>query len=555
MNWQRLLLVAALALTAILAASDTPAQTDDSISHDEKVLKEAGIGSDGPALLEFFRKRTLSEKDRARIALLISRLGDEDFDVREGASHDLIRLGATAAPALHRATSDADAEIASRARRSLNAIGGGWSIDLPATAARVLAVRAPSGAVEVLLDFLPSAMNEPVEEEVVAHIVALALRSGRPPSSILTALRDPEPTRRLAAATVLARAGADQRALARRLLTDPEPRVRLASAQALLAVLDRAAIPALIALLDQAPVGIVWQAEDILCRIAGEQMPAAALDPTNRESRQKARDAWESWWRTQGDRIDLAKLDVQRPLGLTIICDYDGVQGGLGRIWECGSDGKERWRIDGLQGPLDVQMLPGGRLLIAEYTGSKVTERARDGQVLWEHRVNGNPVNCQRLANGNTFIATYNEILEVTREGRTTFSVQRPVNVYCAEKRRNGNIICLQSNGQIIELDAAGKELRTISGGNTAGWGSLEMLPNGHFLVSQYNLNKVVELDASGKSFFECTVAQPASATRLANGNTLVADTQNRRILEFDRSGNKVWEQTTQGRPFRVRRR
>jgi hypothetical protein len=545
----------ALALLAFLASGNLLSQSDQPAAHDEKALKEAGIGTDAPALRDFFRKRTLGDKERARIAELIAQLGHDDFDVRETASHEMIRLGATAAPALHRATTDADVEIATRARRCLDGMRNTGSIDLPVVAARLLALKAPAGAVEILLDFLPSAMNEAVEEEIVNQLLALALRDGQPTASILTALRDPEPTRRLAAAAILARAAPEHRSLARRLLSDLEPRVRLAAAQALLAVQDRSAVPALIGLLDQAPVGITWQAEDILCRIAGEQLPAAAIDPSSRESRQKAQITWESWWRTQGDRIDLTKLDVQRPLGLTLICDYDGVQGGLGRIWECGSDGKERWRIDGLQGPLDVQVLPGGRLLIAEYTGSRVTERTRDGQILWEQRVNGNPVNCQRLANGNTFIATYNEILEVTREGRNVFSVQRPVNVYCAEKRRNGNILCLQSNGQIIELDPTGKELRTVSGGNTAGWGSLELLANGRFLVSQYNLNKVVELDAEGKAYFDCSVAQPASATRLPNGNTLVADTQNRRILEFDRSGAKVWEQATQGRPFRVRRR
>lgn len=554
MNLQRLG-IAALASSLLFLAGLTFGQPTDSISQDEKTLKEAGIASDGPSLLEYFRKRTLSEKERERIALLIRRLGDDDFDSRETASHDLIQLGALAAPALHRATSDPDSEIGARARRCLEALRGEGGIDLSAVAARVLAVRAPAGAAAVFIDFLPSAMNESVEEEIVGHLITLALRDGKPTPTIVSALRDPEPTRRLAAVAVLARADDEHRAQARALTADPEPRVRLATAQALLAVHDRAAVPALIALLDQAQPAITWQAEDLLCRLAGEQQPAITLDPLSRDSRQKARAAWDSWWHTQGEGIDLTKLDVQRPLGLTLICDYDGVQGGLGRIWECGSDGKERWRVDGLQGPLDVQVLPGGRLLVAEYTGSRVTERNRDGSVLWEQRVNGNPVNCQRLANGNTFIATYNEIMEVTREGRTVFSVQRPVNVYSAEKRRNGQIICLQSNGQIVEMDASGKELRTVSGGNTAGWGSLELLPSGRFLVSQYNLNKVVELDADGKIHFECSVPQPASATRLPNGNTLVADTQNRRIQEFDRAGNKVWEQITQGRPFRVRRR
>ena len=42
-------------------------------------------------------------------------------------------------------------------------------------------------------------------------------------------------------------------------------------------------------------------------------------------------------------------------------------------------DGTVRWEMKGLNTPCDVQLLPGGRLLVAEYQAQRVTERDRDG--------------------------------------------------------------------------------------------------------------------------------------------------------------------------------
>src|SRR5208337_5101772 len=193
--------------------------------------------------------------------------------------------------------------------------------------------------------------------------------------------------------------------------------------------------------------------------------------------------------------------------------------------------------------------------LVAEHNGGRVTERTREGKIVWEQRVNGSPVSCQRLANGNTFIATYNEIFEVTREGKTVYTYQKPRNLFSAQKLASGNILYVQNNRQIAEMDVAGKEIRTVPAGDTSSWASVELLDNAHYLVALYGASRVVEIDSAGKKLFEWTVQQPTFATRLNNGHTLATDTQNRRVVEFDRSGKEVWAQATAGRPFCVRRR
>lgn len=527
---------------------------DDLPDYDKQLLKDAGVLVDGPALLHFFRQRTINETSRARIAKLIEQLGDDNFDTREKATRELTALAAQAEPALRQAAGAPDAEIAARARRCLQGRKP-ISLDVVAAAARVLVATKEPQTVETLLEYLPSACYEPLEDEIAGLLAALTIGEGRPHEALVTAATDKVGVRRLAAAAVLARAGAMHRPAARKLLDDPEPRVRFFAAQSLLAVQDKSAVPTLIAILGDGPAALVWHAEDQLYRIAGDKPPQASLDPASAASREKCRAAWETWWRANENTLDLGKLPTdQRLLGLTVICDFDG-RGGVGRVYELGADGKERWRIEDVPGPADVQVLPNGRILIAEHNGGRVSERSRDGKVVWEQRVAGNPVSCQRLPNGNTFIASYTELLEVTRDGKTVYSHAKPSSIYSARKLPNGHILYIHSNSQIVEIESNGREVRTVPAGNTAGWASVELLANGRFLIALYNAGKVKEIDANGKVYLECNVPSATFATRLSNGHTLAADTQNHRIVEFDALGKEVAKETVAGRPFCVRRR
>ena len=60
---------------------------------DEDVLKGDKAATDGPGLLEFFRRHAVQPGDDARIKGLVRQLGDDDFDRREDASLQLTGLG------------------------------------------------------------------------------------------------------------------------------------------------------------------------------------------------------------------------------------------------------------------------------------------------------------------------------------------------------------------------------------------------------------------------------------------------------------------------------
>ena len=87
----------------------------------------------------------------------------------------------------------------------------------------------------------------------------------------------------------------------------------------------------------------------------------------------------------------------------------------------------------------------------------------RQGKVLWSHTVDNYPVSCHRLANGNTFIATYGELCEVSRDGKKVYSHKKPGSIYCAQKLRNDNILYATSGGAIVEMEPSGKQVHSLA--------------------------------------------------------------------------------------------
>jgi hypothetical protein len=544
---------AALALaTGLPAAAAEP----DPVQEDEQALKAAHLGADGPALLDFFRKRTPVDADRHRIETLITQLGDDSYLVREKASADLVALGAAAVPLLREALKDEDVEVARRAEKCLELIEPYPSIPVTAAAARLVAARRPEGAAVVLLAYVPYADDEVVAEAVRDALTAVARRDGKPDPAVVAALEDKLAARRAAAVAALLRsASAEQRRPLRKYLQDPDPVVRLEAGLALVDARDRDAVPVLIALITELPQDRCWPIEDVLCRVAGEQTPSVSLGE-DAVARKKCRDAWAAWWARDGVKLDLAKLDLsQRQLGYTLVVELN--RGLTGRVMEVDRDGRQRWQIDGLQYPIDAQVVGNDRVLIGEYRSRRVTERNFKGEVLWEKTVPGMLQGVQRLPNGNTFIVTRNQLLEYDREGKEVGAVERPsIDVMAARKLRNGEVVLLTLAGMCVHLDAGGKELGHFPAGANFIIGlNLDTVPGGRVLVPQYSQSKVVEFDPEGQKVWEHETANPNSVVRLPNGNTLIGSMVNQRAVEVDRAGKEVWEYKAEGRLMRVRRR
>jgi HEAT repeat protein len=511
--------------------------------------------SEGDATLNEFRKRTLNESDRERILGLIQKLGNDDFNERERAQDELQKLGSSVAPLLRQALANADEEIKKRAQKALDHIEKDKASTLLPVQARLMGYRKPAGASTVLLAYLPFADEDTVFEEVRGALAAVAVRDGKADPNLVAALADKLPVRRGVAAEALALGGAlDQRPAVRKLLKDPDGDVRLRVALALATARDRDAVPVLIDLMGELPFEKGLQAETFLREVAGEQGPSVYLG-ADADSRKKAKEAWAVWWKDHGATVDLARANTgTKMLGFTVIVNMN-----FNRVLEIGMDGKQRWSMDNLGYPRDAQVLPGDRLLVAEQNFSRVAEYSQKKEVLWQKQVNAPPQAVQRLSNGNTFIATQNGLLEVTKDGKEVFNYNRNQwDILTGARGPDGTCFIMTNGGMIVRIDNKGKEIKSFNIGQAIWNSSIEALPGGRVLVPLYQSNKVVEYDADGKQVWEAAVQLPQSVQRLPNGNTLVASTNTMRIVELNRAGRVVWEHKTTNnmdQPFRARRR
>ena len=555
-------------IAALLLFPGVPAATAPAEDGDERLLREAGIASDGPALLQFFRDRVAGGDDRDRIAALIKQLGDDSFDQREKASAQLVAIGAKAEAQLREAVKNPpEAEVKQRAELCLREIAKGGTARLPGAAARVLARRKPEGAVTALLAYLPSADGETAREAVTDALSALALRDGKADPALIAALEDKLALKRATAAAALARAGAkEQMPALRKLLKDPDAVVRLRVALALVAVRDKEAVPTLVDLLADLPPNQGAEAEEVLRILAGDAAPEATLGPSET---------------AQG-----------RPRSLGRLVEEERRQGGPGETGRgaarirlhpgCADRSsccrrREAERTGGgirprRQGPLANRRTGRAARCAAAAQRQRVHLRVHRPAPHRTHHHGGNrvgkddpggggpaglPLSAQRLANGNVFIAMRGGLVEIDRDGKEVWNYKPTAagSIYAAHKSRTGEVALVTLNGTCTLLDAKGKETATFRACRPSASGGIDVLANGNVLVPDYTRNKVIEFDPKGKAVWEADAERPGSVVRLANGHTLVGSQLANRIVELDRDGKEVWKLSTEGRVYRASRR
>jgi HEAT repeat protein len=511
--------------------------------------------TDGPTLLEQFRKRTLSDADRDKGLALIGKLNDPA--ARDQALTDLLTLGDGAIPLLRQAANTADGKSRERIQKCLQLIDNGTQPPLPTVAARLLAMRKPPGAADALLSFLPQAEDEAMMEEVRAALVLVAQRDGKADPALVKALQDKNANRRATAAETLCFVSdLEAREAAMKLMEDPDLSVRLRVAHAALDSGEKKAIPFLIGMLAEGSREQAEQILDSLYPVAEDKVPSEGLGE-DEAARKKCQSAWQAWWKDNGDKVTIAKLDPQeRVMGYTLIAEgWDQVKQS-GRVVELDARGKVRWQIENLQFPMDAQVVPGNKVLIAEHNAGRVSERDLKGTILWQRNVN-QPRSVDRLSNGHTLIAACNEIVEVDRAGKDVFSYQRPgQDIMAAKKLRNGQYAIVLQQGY-IRIDATKKEVKNTRLPPVQWWlgGGIEILPNDHVLMVMNQNNKVVEYDDNGKEVWSANVPWPTAVTRLPNGRTLVGSQNSGKLVEVDRAGKVTWESKDMYRANRIRRR
>jgi HEAT repeat protein len=512
--------------------------------------------TDGTHLLEEFRKRTLTDDQRAEVLALLAKLADASEEEREKATADFITWGPRIAPLLRQVANQGPPHVGAFAARCLESLGKEQP-SLPTASARLLALRRPPGTLEALLAYLPYADSDAMAAQVLDLLPRLGCPEGKAEPVLIAALADKVPCRRMAAARTLCQAigghqpPREQLLAVRKLLQDEDREVRFQTARALANINDKDAIPVLIALLGELPLEQGWEVEDYLMLLAGDRAPTVAL--ADDASRAAVRDAWKRWWRENGPGLDLAKVDPERRSGSFLVVENFNPTGGRGRVLELNAAGKVRWQIDNLNFPWDAEVLPGGKVLVIEQN-QRLSERYRKGPVAWE-KLFANVFTCQGLRNGHIFLACRTHLFELDPAGKTVFTWSSPNGTILAARRlRDGQTAFVTYQGVYVRLDAAGKPAKTFQlPFQNFGLGGADVAAGDCVVVSVQNLNKVMEYGPDGKVRWQAEVLAPGIPHRLANGQTLVPSNHNTRLVRLDATGKIVSElKDLSFRPFRV---
>jgi HEAT repeat protein len=521
-------------------------------------------GSEGKALLAELQKHTLGEEDRTRAAEWIRQLGAGEFAVREKAGAELKALGGRVLPLLRAEVRHPDLEVRRRVRALLRQIEKVKEPLSPVTL-RLLALRKPPGAAEALLAYAPGADNDELGAAARAALGAVAYdpETGKAHPAIVAALASPLPARRAAAAVALCEKYPGKHLPAvRKLLRDSVARVRYDVALGLAGIPEgegaaaarKSAVSTLIVLIPELPTEELARAEEYLHRLAAGRPPEGLPEGDGEAARARRRDLWRTWWLANRDRVRIPDPRLAGPghrLGYTLL-----VLAGNSQVLEWDRRSKERWRITGLSSPYDAEVLPGGEVVVAEYSRRQVTRRDTHGKILWTKRMPGRPLNVQRLRDGRLFIACREALLELDREGKELYTIRRPSDVRTAGKTRDGKIVVISIRGLCETLDNKGKLLKSFRLTHGVVVYGNEILPNGNVLMPMGYQNRVLEYDGDGKVIWAANVPNPVAAHRLPNGHTLVATQKGaNRLVELDRAGKVVKEQPAPGYVTRLKRR
>jgi hypothetical protein len=536
--WRSVFLILMIAIGLSACAADP---TDD----EKRLQKDIG-GADAEHVLTYLRGQMPTEVTKQQIIELIEQMGSANFKQRQEATRKLVQAGPVALPLLRAASNHTDKEIAGRAKRCITDIQAGARADLTTIAIRHLARLQHQDSVDVLLAFLPTVSEEQLHDEILETLGKLGITGKTVHPALKKALDNPQ-LRPAAVQILLQSDDAEITKQLRTYLKDKDPTVRFHVAMKLMRKGDRDAVPIVIGLVGEAPNGMMWQqAEEALYELAGELAPAVETKSGNSDDRKEAAQHWSEWWKAKGDQVLFGRKD-DHPTDTCVVTET----GQSNRVFEWRPDGKPRFEITGLTGCVDAHLLPGHRVLIAEQNGQRVTERSFSGKVLWEHAFDDGPVSVQRLPNGNTFVATMQRVLEVTRDGQTLYShpVDGNTSISDANRLTDGRIAIVTTDGKVIFMSAAGKELKSV---DLDSQGALEALPNGRVLVSQVGTGRIVEFDAKGDKAMDVKLAGAWMGTRLPDGNTLVASKTKRKMTKIDKDGKVIWEKDIDGVPHSI---
>lgn len=497
---------------------------------------------DRAAILQaFLASRVRTQIDQMAIDRAILCLGSESFDDREKAADFLARKGRAAIHSLRLAIGHSDPEVCRRVQNCLSQIDPDMDRRMIRDAISELRQIGAKSAWALARDL--AAQAESAEERIELVESALLLDPALPEPVVMGLARSPRPSDRLIASRSWSGRN-NQLANLLGLLKDPDREVRLWAAKPLTEAKQIQAVACLVELASIPNDLVGEEACEILMTLSGM-------------GTRNLKNGWAGWLASGMPGLDWERLSVNcRDRGFTVVVLFDGENGG--RVTRLGPGGEVIGEASGLLGPNDVEVLPGGRLLIAERNAGKISERNRQGGILWEQSISGSPVSVARTSRGTVAVATFRELQEIDREGRVIHNLSHSSGFRSVRMKPDGMMGAVTGDGHLLMINP---EWRVVSDavikeiGHGAGyWCGLEFLHDDRWLVALGGSGRVAEIDTNGNIHWQAVAPTPVGAHRLPNGNTLVSSFEKKAMIELDRNGREIRREDLRGRPFLVKR-
>lgn len=210
------------------------------------------------------------------------------------------------------------------------------------------------------------------------------------------------------------------------------------------------------------------------------------------------------------------------------------------------------------------------RFLATDNRNHQVVIVGRDGKIQWRYPETGVCNDAWLLANGNVLLAGRNDaVRQVVPDlksgvgGKTVwkYAVPRGCEVHTCQPLGEGKVLVGQCGkpAKLLEIDRAGKVVKMIvmsSGPGVHGqMRHARKTARGTYLVAMNSQRQVIEIDAAGKTVRTIKVpGNPFAVVALGGGNTLISCGNGHKLVEVDAGGTIVWqigETDLAGQPLR----
>lgn len=149
------------------------------------------------------------------------------------------------------------------------------------------------------------------------------------------------------------------------------------------------------------------------------------------------------------------------------------------------------------------------------------------------------------------------KVFRFNKEGNVVWSCDKVRSIHLIQQLENGNILTQQGWGKIVEFNPEQDIVWEYDAANSNGNSgkpleihTFHRLPNGHTMLVENGIGRIIEIDHAGKIVHEMKYAvkelsphrDVRQAHQLDNGNYLVCHEAEGRVTEYKRTGEIVWD-------------